>query len=40
MERGREILNESPPAFAAFLVRGLNDSPLLEGLRALAAAGA
>jgi 4-diphosphocytidyl-2-C-methyl-D-erythritol kinase len=33
MERGREILHELPPAFAAFLARGLNNSPLLEGLR-------
>lgn len=29
MERGREILSTLPPAFDAFLVRGLNDSPLL-----------
>ncbi|MGA2706987.1 MAG: 4-(cytidine 5'-diphospho)-2-C-methyl-D-erythritol kinase [Steroidobacteraceae bacterium] len=30
--RGREILNEMPPAFDGFLARGLNDSPLLERL--------
>jgi 4-diphosphocytidyl-2-C-methyl-D-erythritol kinase len=33
-ERGREIVREVPPAFEAFLVRGLNDSPLLERLSA------
>ena len=32
--RGREIVREMPPAFEAFLVRGLNDSPLLERLSA------
>ena len=32
VERGREILRQVPPAFDAFLVRGLNDSPLLERL--------
>ena len=31
-ERGREMMQRMPPAFAAFLVRGLNDSPLLERL--------
>jgi 4-diphosphocytidyl-2-C-methyl-D-erythritol kinase len=30
LERGLEIVRELPPAFDAFLVRGLNDSPLLE----------
>ncbi len=30
VERGRAIVSELPPAFDAFLVRGLNDSPLLE----------
>jgi 4-diphosphocytidyl-2-C-methyl-D-erythritol kinase len=34
MDRGREILRNLPPAFDAFLVRGLNDSPLLERLAA------
>jgi 4-diphosphocytidyl-2-C-methyl-D-erythritol kinase len=34
MERGREIMRELPPALEAFLVRGLNDSPLLERLSA------
>lgn len=32
-DRGREILRELPPAFAGFLARGMNDSPLLERLR-------
>jgi 4-diphosphocytidyl-2-C-methyl-D-erythritol kinase len=32
--RGREILREVPPAWTAFLARGLNDSPLLERLAA------
>jgi 4-diphosphocytidyl-2-C-methyl-D-erythritol kinase len=32
MDRGREIVRKLPPAFDAFLVRGLNDSPLLERL--------
>jgi 4-diphosphocytidyl-2-C-methyl-D-erythritol kinase len=31
-DRGREILGKLPPAFDAFLARGLNDSPLLERL--------
>jgi 4-diphosphocytidyl-2-C-methyl-D-erythritol kinase len=31
-ERGREIVRELPPTFDAFLVRGSNDSPLLERL--------
>jgi 4-diphosphocytidyl-2-C-methyl-D-erythritol kinase len=31
-ERGREILRQLPPELDAFLVRGLNDSPLLERL--------
>jgi 4-diphosphocytidyl-2-C-methyl-D-erythritol kinase len=34
MERGREILREVPPGIDAYLVRGLNDSPLLERLAA------
>jgi 4-diphosphocytidyl-2-C-methyl-D-erythritol kinase len=32
-ERGCEIMREMPPAFAGFMARGLNDSPLLERLR-------
>ena len=32
LERGHEIMRQLPPAFDAFLVRGLNDSPLLERL--------
>jgi 4-diphosphocytidyl-2-C-methyl-D-erythritol kinase len=32
-DRGREIMRELPPAFAAYLARGLNDSPLLARLR-------
>jgi 4-diphosphocytidyl-2-C-methyl-D-erythritol kinase len=31
-ERGQEILRQLPPELEAFLVRGLNDSPLLERL--------
>jgi 4-diphosphocytidyl-2-C-methyl-D-erythritol kinase len=34
MDRYAEIVRELPPAFDAFLVRGLNDSPLLERLSA------
>jgi 4-diphosphocytidyl-2-C-methyl-D-erythritol kinase len=34
MDRGREIVRKLPPASDAFLVRGLNDSPLLERLSA------
>jgi 4-diphosphocytidyl-2-C-methyl-D-erythritol kinase len=34
LDRGREIVRKLPPAFEAFLVRGLNDSPLLERLSA------
>jgi 4-diphosphocytidyl-2-C-methyl-D-erythritol kinase len=34
MERGREIVRKLPPGTDAFLVRGLNDSPLLERLSA------
>jgi 4-diphosphocytidyl-2-C-methyl-D-erythritol kinase len=34
MDRGREIVSKLPPASDAFLVRGLNDSPLLERLSA------
>jgi 4-diphosphocytidyl-2-C-methyl-D-erythritol kinase len=33
MDRGQEIMRELPPAYVGFLARGLNDSPLLEGLR-------
>ena len=32
-ELGQEIMRKLPPGFAGFLTRGLNDSPLLEGLR-------
>ena len=32
MDGGRELLDKLPPALDAFLVRGLNDSPLLERL--------
>jgi 4-diphosphocytidyl-2-C-methyl-D-erythritol kinase len=32
IDRGREILRSLPPDLEAFLVRGLNDSPLLERL--------
>ena len=34
MERGREIARDVPPEWEAFVVRGLNDSPLLERLSA------
>jgi 4-diphosphocytidyl-2-C-methyl-D-erythritol kinase len=34
MERGRELVDKLPQALDAFLVRGLNDSPLLERLAA------
>lgn len=34
MEAGRKIMRQLPPAFEAFLARGLNDSPLLERLAA------
>ncbi|HLZ99860.1 MAG TPA: 4-(cytidine 5'-diphospho)-2-C-methyl-D-erythritol kinase [Steroidobacteraceae bacterium] len=34
MERGRELARKLPPAWDAFVVRGLNDSPLLERLAA------
>jgi 4-diphosphocytidyl-2-C-methyl-D-erythritol kinase len=34
MDRGRELVRMLPPALDAFLVRGLNDSPLLERLAA------
>jgi 4-diphosphocytidyl-2-C-methyl-D-erythritol kinase len=34
LARGREIKREVPPAFDAYLARGLNDSPLLERLAA------
>jgi 4-diphosphocytidyl-2-C-methyl-D-erythritol kinase len=34
MERGREIARHAPPEWEAFVVRGLNNSPLLERLSA------
>jgi 4-diphosphocytidyl-2-C-methyl-D-erythritol kinase len=34
MDLGQAILRKMPPEFEGFLARGLNDSPLLEGLRA------
>jgi len=34
MDRGREILSGLPPSWAGFLVRGVNDSPLLARLSA------
>ncbi len=34
LDRGREILSQLPPECVGFLVRGLNDSPLLERLSA------
>jgi 4-diphosphocytidyl-2-C-methyl-D-erythritol kinase len=34
MDHGREIVRKLPPALDAFLVRGLNDSPLLDRLSA------
>jgi 4-diphosphocytidyl-2-C-methyl-D-erythritol kinase len=33
MDRGRELMRNLPPAVDAYLARGLNDSPLLEGFR-------
>jgi len=33
VDLAREILRKVPPEFEGFLARGLNDSPLLEGLR-------
>jgi 4-diphosphocytidyl-2-C-methyl-D-erythritol kinase len=33
MDRGRALIRRKPPAVDAYLARGLNDSPLLEGLR-------
>jgi 4-diphosphocytidyl-2-C-methyl-D-erythritol kinase len=33
MDLGQEIMRKMPPEFVGFLARGLNDSPLLEGLR-------
>jgi 4-diphosphocytidyl-2-C-methyl-D-erythritol kinase len=33
IDLGQEIMRKVPPEFAGFLARGLNDSPLLEGLR-------
>jgi 4-diphosphocytidyl-2-C-methyl-D-erythritol kinase len=34
LDRGREILSRLPPAWVGFLVRGVNDSPLLARLSA------
>jgi 4-diphosphocytidyl-2-C-methyl-D-erythritol kinase len=34
MDLGQEIMRKMPPEFEGFLARGLNDSPLLEGLQA------
>jgi 4-diphosphocytidyl-2-C-methyl-D-erythritol kinase len=34
MVLGQEIMRKMPPEFEGFLARGLNDSPLLEGLQA------
>jgi 4-diphosphocytidyl-2-C-methyl-D-erythritol kinase len=36
MDLGREIMRKLPPGIDGFLARGLNDSPLLEGLRTVA----
>jgi 4-diphosphocytidyl-2-C-methyl-D-erythritol kinase len=36
MDLGREIMSKLPPGIEGFLARGLNDSPLLEGLRTVA----
>ncbi len=36
MDLGREIMRKLPPGMEGFLARGLNDSPLLEGLRTVA----
>jgi 4-diphosphocytidyl-2-C-methyl-D-erythritol kinase len=36
MDLGREIMRKLPPGIEGFLARGLNDSPLLEGLRTVA----
>ena len=33
MDLGQEMMRKMPPEFEGFLARGLNDSPLLEGLR-------
>ena len=33
MDLAQEIMRKVPPEFEGFLARGLNDSPLLEGLR-------
>ncbi|HEY2145709.1 MAG TPA: 4-(cytidine 5'-diphospho)-2-C-methyl-D-erythritol kinase [Steroidobacteraceae bacterium] len=33
LDLGREIMRKLPPGIEGFLARGLNDSPLLEGLR-------
>jgi 4-diphosphocytidyl-2-C-methyl-D-erythritol kinase len=33
VDRGQEIIAKLPPEFEGYLARGLNDSPLLEGLR-------
>jgi 4-diphosphocytidyl-2-C-methyl-D-erythritol kinase len=36
MDLGRELMVKLPPGIEGFLARGLNDSPLLEGLRTVA----
>jgi 4-diphosphocytidyl-2-C-methyl-D-erythritol kinase len=36
MDLGREIMSKLPPGIDGYLARGLNDSPLLEGLRTVA----
>jgi 4-diphosphocytidyl-2-C-methyl-D-erythritol kinase len=36
LDLGREIMRKLPPGMDGFLARGLNDSPLLEGLRTVA----
>jgi len=33
LDLAQEIMRKLPPEFEGFLARGLNDSPLLEGLR-------
>ena len=36
MDLGRELMSKLPPGIDGYLARGLNDSPLLEGLRTVA----
>ncbi|HEY2678565.1 MAG TPA: 4-(cytidine 5'-diphospho)-2-C-methyl-D-erythritol kinase [Steroidobacteraceae bacterium] len=36
MDLGREMMSKLPPGIDGYLARGLNDSPLLEGLRTVA----